>query len=124
MNTRIKEVREKEKVTQEEFGKRIGSARNTIANYETGNRNPSNAVITSICREFNINEEWLRTGEGEMYKLPEDKLSHVLGQIAGGDDVFIQDLVLAYMDLDDVSKAALRELRDNMLARQKEREQK
>lgn len=66
MNSRIKEIREAEKLTQEEFGKRIGSARNTIANYETGNRTPSNAVITSICREFNVNEEWLRTGEGEM----------------------------------------------------------
>lgn len=68
MNTRIKEIRENAGLTQEEFGKRIGSARNTIANYETGNRTPSNAVITSICREFNINEEWLRTGEGEMRK--------------------------------------------------------
>lgn len=66
VNTRIKKIRENEGLTQEEFGKRIGSARNTIANYETGNRSPSNAVITSICREFNINEEWLRTGEGEM----------------------------------------------------------
>lgn len=66
VNTRIKLIRENEGLTQEEFGKRIGSARNTIANYETGNRTPSNAVITSICREFNINEKWLRTGEGEM----------------------------------------------------------
>ena len=66
MNTRIKEIRERYGLTQEEFGKRIGSARNTIANYETGNRNPSNAVITSICREFKVNEEWLRTGKGKL----------------------------------------------------------
>ena len=64
MNERIKELRNKLNLTQEEFGKKIGSARNTIANYETGNRNPSNAIITSICREFNVNEVWLRTGEG------------------------------------------------------------
>lgn len=68
MNTRIKAIREGCGLTQEEFGKRIGSARNTIANYETGNRKPSNVVITSICREFNINEEWLRTGDGEPKK--------------------------------------------------------
>ena len=71
MNKRIKLIREKKNLTQDEFGKRIGSARNTIANYETANRTPSNAVITSICREFNVNEEWLRTGEGEMF-LPTD----------------------------------------------------
>ena len=64
MNERLKELRNKLNLTQEEFGKKIGSARNTIANYETGNRNPSNAIITSICREFNVNEVWLRTGEG------------------------------------------------------------
>ena len=67
MNTRIKAIRDSEGLTQDAFGKRIGSARNTIANYETGNRVPSNAVITSICREFNVNETWLRTGEGEMF---------------------------------------------------------
>jgi transcriptional regulator with XRE-family HTH domain len=67
MNSRIKMIRTKNDMTQDEFGKRIGSARNTIANYENGNRVPSNAVITSICREFNVNETWLRTGEGEMF---------------------------------------------------------
>lgn len=67
MNERLKKLRDSLKITQEEFGKRIGSARNTIANYETGNRIPSNAVILSICREFNVNETWLRTGEGEMF---------------------------------------------------------
>ena len=67
MNTRIKMIRETLNLTQDAFGKRIGSARNTIANYETGNRTPSNAVFTSICKEFNVNEDWLRTGEGEMF---------------------------------------------------------
>ncbi|MBR5584182.1 MAG: helix-turn-helix transcriptional regulator, partial [Lachnospiraceae bacterium] len=59
MNKRIKLIRESKDLTQDEFGKRIGSARNTIANYETGNRTPSNAVIVSICKEFNVNENWL-----------------------------------------------------------------
>lgn len=68
MNERIKSIRESFGLTQEEFGKKIGSARNTIANYESGNRTPSNAIITSICREFDINEEWLRYGNGKMQK--------------------------------------------------------
>lgn len=66
MNNRIKKIRETLNLTQEEFGKKIGTARNTIANYESGNRKPSNAIITSICREFDINEEWLRYGIGDM----------------------------------------------------------
>ena len=64
MNERLKALRNKLNLTQEEFGKKIGSARNTIANYEMGNRTPSNAIITSICREFGVNEVWLRTGDG------------------------------------------------------------
>lgn len=72
MNERIKMIREYYKLTQDEFGKRIGSARNTIANYESGNRSPSNSVVLSICREFNVNEEWLRDGTGEMFRAEEE----------------------------------------------------
>lgn len=63
---RIRILRKKENLNQNEFGARIALASNTITNYETGRRNPSNQVIELICREFNINEIWLRTGEGEM----------------------------------------------------------
>lgn len=62
MNNRIKEIREENHLTQEEFGKIIGSARNTIANYENGKRTPSNTTILSICREFKVNKEWLLYG--------------------------------------------------------------
>lgn len=55
-------------LTQQEFADRIGSKRNTIAKYETNANTPSTAVISLICREFNVNETWLRTGEGEMFK--------------------------------------------------------
>lgn len=67
MNKRIKMVRDSHNLTQDAFGKRIGSARNTIANYENGNRVPSNAVVKSICKEYGINETWLRTGKEEMF---------------------------------------------------------
>ncbi|MFQ9516416.1 MAG: helix-turn-helix domain-containing protein [Eubacterium sp.] len=68
MNERIKELRKLLGMTQDDFGKKLGLARNSIANYEIGRRIPSNAVITSICREFNINEDWLRYGKGTMKK--------------------------------------------------------
>ncbi len=66
MNKRIKEIRRRAGLTQEEFGKRLGIKRNTVATYEIGRNQPIDAVISLICREFNINEEWLRTGQGEM----------------------------------------------------------
>lgn len=65
MKDRIKQVRKEHKLTQVEFGERIGVKGNTVTGYETGLRNPTDAVILSICREFNVNEDWLRTGNGE-----------------------------------------------------------
>ena len=63
----IKELRKYLKLTQNDFGNRIGIKANTIGNYELSLRNPSNAVIHSICIEFNVNENWLRFGKGEMF---------------------------------------------------------
>lgn len=63
----IRELRKALKLNQSDFASRIGSVQNTITGYETGRREPSNQVITLICREFNVNEDWLRTGKGEMF---------------------------------------------------------
>lgn len=64
LKDRIKLVRNHFNLTQSEFGARVGVKGNTIGNYETDLRKPSEAVIFSICREFGVNEEWLRTGVG------------------------------------------------------------
>lgn len=68
MKDRIKKIRKELELTQQEFSEKIGSSQNVIANYEIGRRNPSNSVINNICKTFNVNEEWLRTGVGEMFK--------------------------------------------------------
>lgn len=67
MKDRIRQLRKELKLNQAEFGEKVGVKGNTIGNYELGLRSPSDAVIFSICREFNVNEEWLRTGSGEMF---------------------------------------------------------
>lgn len=72
MNERLKKLRKMLDLTQQEFADKIGSKRNTIAKYETEANTPSTAVISLICREFNVNEEWLLTGKGEMF-LPVDR---------------------------------------------------
>jgi transcriptional regulator with XRE-family HTH domain len=67
MKDRIKEVRKNAGMTQGQFGGVIGVAQTTIAGYENGSREIPNSAILSICREFGVNEVWLRTGAGEMY---------------------------------------------------------
>lgn len=68
MNDRIKKLRKTLDLTQQEFADRIGMKRNTVANYEINRNEPSNSVISLICREFNVDENWLRTGVGEMFR--------------------------------------------------------
>lgn len=93
MNERLKKLRKALDLTQQEFGDRIGIKRNTLANYEIGRNEPIDAVINLICREFNVSETWLRTGDGEMF-LP--KADTVLEQLAaehgltGGDRTLIE----------------------------------
>lgn len=67
INERLRILRKKLDMTQQEFADKIGSKRNTIAKYETNTNIPSTAVISLICREFNVDECWLRTGTGEMF---------------------------------------------------------
>lgn len=76
---RIKKVRRSLDLTQQEFCGRIGLKRNSISLIESGSRNTSDQTIYSICREFSVNEEWLRTGEGEMFA---PKASNALDALA------------------------------------------
>lgn len=54
-------------MTLEKFGEPLGVGKTAISNIEKGNRNLTDQMAISICREFNVNETWLRTGEGEMF---------------------------------------------------------
>lgn len=80
MNTgeRIKKLRKTLDLTQQKFGERLGIKGNTVAQYELGRSNPVDSVFSLICREFNVNEEWLRNGEGEMFNpAPSDVLDQL-----------------------------------------------
>lgn len=103
MQNRIKEVRKQLKLTQAEFGERIGVKGNTITGYETGLRSPSDAVITSICREFHVSETWLRTGEGEMFlQLSRDEeLTKFFGEVSFGNSDFKRRFISVLSRLDE-----------------------
>ena len=66
MNERIRRLRKTLDMTQQEFADKLGVKRNTVGQWECGINGITDQVAISICREFNVNENWLRTGEGEM----------------------------------------------------------
>lgn len=67
MKDRIRKIRRELDLTQQEFADRLGVKRGAIANYEIGRNEPVDSIISLICREFNVNKEWLRNGTGEMF---------------------------------------------------------
>lgn len=83
MKERIKKLRKALGLTQQEFADRIGISRGNIATYETREGSPGSSVVNLICREFNVSETWLRTGEGEMYvqRSRDDELSAFVDEL-------------------------------------------
>lgn len=125
MNERIKLIRKEAKLSQEEFGNRIRITKSSVSLLESGRNNPSEQTIRLICREFSINEEWLRTGEGEMFRvLPEeDELSVYIEELLDGVDdkvhKAIRAFLLAYGKMNSASKKVMNELIDNWLEEMK-----
>ena len=116
MKERLRLLRKSLDITQQEFADRIGIKRNSYANYETGRNTPIDAIILSICREFGVNETWLRTGEGEMFEeiTEQEKLMKYAGLLLKDKDSAvanaIQALIVTYEQLDDTSKSVLEKI--------------
>lgn len=103
LGERIKKARKELDLTQQGFADRIGMKRNSIAQVEMG-RNTSDQTIVSICREFNINEEWLRSGKGEMFvqQSEDDELVATVERLITGESAeFKRRLVCALSTLKD-----------------------
>lgn len=111
MKEQLKKLRKHLDMTQQAFADKIGMKQNTIAQYEMGRTTPSDAIVFSICREFGVNENWLRTGDGEMFiDVPvEDEYFKAATQISKSGDKFAMQAIIEYWKLDDVSKQVLRD---------------
>lgn len=104
LNERLRKLRKTLDLTQQTFADRIGIARGNIGSYEVGKSNLSDAVISLICREFNVNEHWLRTGEGEMFieLTKEEEIATFIGEVLRDeDDSFKKRLVSGLSALDE-----------------------
>lgn len=110
MNERIKNIRKELGLSQKSFGERIGLTRDNIANIEGNRAEIKDVVIKAICKEFDINETWLRTGDGDKYKQPTDEISDIVAEIIHDDSPVrnsIFKIMKAYMQLDDASKEVI-----------------
>lgn len=113
MNERLKRLRRELNITQQEFADRIGIKRSTMATYESGRNEPIDAVISLICREFDVNEDWLKTGDGEMFEelTDQEKTMKYIAKLVKDKDSVVANAITAvaitYEQLNDAGKAVI-----------------
>lgn len=101
---RIKEIRISQNLTQEKFANKLKTSRANIAGYEAGTRIPSEAALNNICREFNVSEEWLRHGTGEMFieQTRDEQIATFVGRLqANESDSFKKRFISMLSALDE-----------------------
>lgn len=115
MYERIKTLRKTLKMTQDEFSSHLGLSRNFIAQIEIGTKIPSARTVSDICREYNVNEDWLRNGSGGMFiqKSKDKQIADLLSDIQlSSDDSFKHRLISALARLDSNGWEQLEKLLD------------
>jgi transcriptional regulator with XRE-family HTH domain len=106
-NERVKEIRKTLGLTLEKFGERIGVTRGSMSNIENGNRNLTEQMTKSICREFSVDYMWLTTGDGEMFIDTDDDFIERIDRIMAGEDEARKNLFKFMLELSDDDIAAL-----------------
>ena len=117
MNERIKKVRNSLHISQTDFAQKLSVSRSAVCKMESGENYPSEQTIKLMCNEFSVNEEWLRTGNGEMFipKSKEQLFAELLGEVVKADENdFKRRLFLALSKLDDSGWENLEKLIDSI----------
>lgn len=117
MNERLKQIREYTGLSQKEFSERIHIGSSTLAMLETGDRKIKDLHISLICTEFNIDEHWFRTGEGDMlvHQTRDEKIAHFIGQVLYEEgDTFKKRLINLLCALDEDDWEALEKIAQKM----------
>lgn len=101
---RVKAVRDKKQMTMEQFGEKLGVTKTAISRIEKGDRSLTEQMLKSICREFSVNEDWLRTGAGgpDNMFIPEDmRYLNSVGKLGNEQNEFKKFCINMLMDLPD-----------------------
>lgn len=126
MNSRIKEVRKAKGLSQAAFGAPFGANRDMINNVENGRAAVSDIMVASICRTYDVNERWLRTGEGEMFiQISRDQeiMDFVADTMQDAEDNFRRRFLLALSRLPEERWADIEAFARQITAESKEADQ-
>lgn len=125
MNNRIAQLRKNRGWTQDTFAEEMGISKNYVSLIENGKKIPSDRLVSDICREFGVNEKWLRDGTGDMYDVPDDEIASVVSELLEEDNPFYEliiGIMKTYQGLDDKSQELLKNLGKQLLDNLKKRD--
>lgn len=116
MEKRLREIRKALGLSQEQLGQALGVSNTAISKLENGDNNITEQNIKALCREFDVNEEWLRTGQGEMFVelSPDEEFDKLCLEIQLSDDELIKKIMRAYWQLDKEDRLVVQRLIDNI----------
>lgn len=120
MNERVKELRQTLNLTLEKFGTRLGVTRTAIYNIEAGNRKLTDQMFLAICREYNVNPNWLEDGSGPMFLERSEDDEYMEAAMKLSDDPLVISVLIEYAKLQPEDRAIVRQYIDNIIKRYKE----
>lgn len=116
MKERLAQLRKALNMSMEAFGEKVGVGRSTISRLESGTNNFTDQMIRSICREFNVNYNWLVSGVGDMFAaVPQDAIDELCAQYSL--DAFDRALIQEYLKMPAESRKALKDYVRNVMKR-------
>lgn len=117
MKERINYLIEKLDITKSKFAERLNISQAFVSQISSGVREPSDRTITDICREFGVNEVWLRTGKGDPFRQESrsEQIMRFATQTAKGSDEFKKALVSMLAKLEPEDWEALGKIADKLL---------
>lgn len=117
---RVKYLRKKELgINQESFGKQINVSGELVSNLERGERQLTDRTIADICREFNINEEWLRNGKGDIFKIDETNLDFLVARYGSNLTKTQKLIIAAVLKMTDKEREVFNKFLDELIAARK-----
>ena len=116
INERIKLVREQLGLTTRSFGASINMSGGAITNMEKGSRNITDRTISDVCREFNVNYDWLVYGDGEMFNQTDRRAYAIIDEILNGQNEFAKQVFMSFANFDKRDWQTLEKLIDNIIS--------
>lgn len=119
---RVKEIRKALGLTLEKFGEKLGVGKTAISNIEKGNRNLTEQMTKSICREYGVDYIFLTTGEGEMFVDSDDDFLEKIDRIMAGESDIRKNAIKALINASTEDIEALDRLIDLYLQAKNEKD--